>query len=409
MNLTKIISICFALFNISFIKAQYTIPYYYDTLERNQEINFNLPFEYSSSSISNKLITHFIQGGEIPESVINKQIDNHKQYNRVGINLSPSFEYINYKIKPFKSKNWGLITKAGALYNGVIKYQEGLFGLAFHGNQPYLGKKIDLSNMSFNFIGAHKFGIGLIDAKTKSNVSLNIYGITNYLNTYTNDAHFSQDETGFDAELLLSGKFENAKSSSFYKGYGVGIDANFFFNLGSTEKPTFLQFSIQNLGVGFLNDNVVRQSLDTTLNQNGYKISQLINNETLFNSDKTVADEIGLEKDTISKTLALPFTVQIGKIIDEHNKKPIQFYYGARVYVQNGALPMAYLGGQYRSKKWFRAGIGASYGGFTGFRANMYVQAVGKNFNIGLSTHDIAGAIGMGKGQAYSLSLSRRF
>lgn len=389
-------------------KSQNLLPLNYDTIQRNQEINVYASGEIASTSISNQLTKHLLFGGNISSEVIEKIDGKQKSLNRIGFYAEPTLEYVNYNVRPFKSVNWGIVVKAGAFYSGAARYRSGLFGLGFRGNEPYLGSEIDLSNMTANITATHKIGFGFIDGKSKSSITLNIYGITNHFSSHLNDSYFKQDETGYNAELLLKGRADNSRGP-YYKGLGVGVDANFFFKIGPDEKPSFIQFSIQNLGVGFLNKNVVRYAMDTTLYHDGFTISQLTNGETMFGKDKNVADEIGLQRDTVSKTIALPFTVQIGKIIDEHNTKLFQLFYGGRVYVQNGALPMLYFGGHYRSKKWFRMGAGVSYGGFTGFRANLYAQGVWKQFNIGLSTTDVAGMIGVGRGYGYSLNLSYRF
>lgn len=389
-------------------KSQNLLPLNYDTIQRTQEINIYAAGEFASTSISNQLTRQFLFGGNISDELTEKIDGKHKSLNRIGFYAEPTIEYINYNVKPFKSVNWGIVVKAGAFYSGASRYRSGLFGLAFRGNEPYLGSEIDLSNQIANITAAHKIGFGFIDGKSKSSITLNIYGITNHFNALLNDSYFKQDGTGDNAELLLRGRAD-ITGGPYYKGLGVGLDANLFFKVGPDEKPSFIQFSIQNLGVGFLNKNIIRYSMDTTLHHDGFTIAQLTNGETLFGEGKNVADEIGLQRDTISKTIALPFTVQIGKIIDEHNTKLFQLFYGGRVYVQNGALPMLYFGGHYRSKKWFRMGVGVSYGGFTGFRANLYAQGVWKQFNIGLATTDVAGMIGIGRGYGYSLNLSYRF
>lgn len=405
----QIIFIFSIIIHLSFIgNAQNFLPLNYDTLQRGQEINLFASGEFGTSAISNRLTKYFIFGGEIPQNLIDKVDGKQKNLNRMGFYAEPTIEYINYKVQPFKKKNWGIIVKAGMFYSGAARYRKGVFGMVFKGNEPYLGSEVDLSNMVGGITAAHKIGFGFIDAKSKSSITLNIYGITNYSNFYTNNSSFKQDETGFDATLALNGRGLNSKGP-FYKGLGVGIDANLFFKIGPDEKPSFLQFSIQNLGVGFINKNITRYSMDTVINLNGYTIADITNGNTIIGKDKNIADEIGLKKDTISKIIALPFTFQIGKIIDEHNQKMFQLFYGGKVYVQNGALPLVYFGAHYRSKKWFRMGLGASYGGFTGFRANLYLQGVWKQFNLGVATSDVVGMIGVGRGYAASLNLSYRF
>ncbi len=388
--------------------SQNLLPFAYDTLQRAHEINVFASGELAATALPNKFSKNFIFGGEISSTLIEKVEGKQKALNRLGFYTDPTLEYINYKVQPFKKKNWGIIVKAGAFYSGAARYRKGAFGLLFRGNEPYLGSEVNLSNMVAGFMGAHKIGFGFIDAKTKSSITLNIYGITNYFGYYNEDAYFLQDADGFNAEIGIKGKAQMA-AGPFYKGVGVGFDANLFFKVGKDEKPSYLQLSFQNLGIGFINKNIRNYSMDTVLHHDGYTLSDIINGTTIFGKDKNIGDELGLKRDTVSKVVALPFTFQIGKIIDEHNTKMFQFYYGAKVYVQNGSLPLIYAGAHYRSKKWFRLGLGASYGGFTGFRANLYVQGVWKQFNVGLATSDLIGMIGLGRGYAASLNLSYRF
>ncbi len=409
MMMRSLVVFIFLFFVLFSSTAQNFLPLNYDTLQRKHEINLIGSGEFATSSVSNKLTNYFVFGGEIPADLITKVDGKQRSLNRIGFYAEPTLEYINYNAKPFKTKNWGIVVKAGLFSSGAARYRDGLFGLMFRGNEPYLGSEVDLSNMVVGLTTAHKIGFGFIDGKSKSSISLNVYGITNYIGAYLNDASFQQDETGFDAELRLNGRADITSMGPYYKGIGVGIDANFFFKVGPDEKPSFLQFSVQNLGVGFINKNISRYSMDTLIQYDGYTISNLTNGETVFGEGKNVADELGLRQDTVSKTIALPFTVQIGKIIDEHNTKMFQFFYGGRVYVQNGSIPMLYAGAHYRSKKWFRMGVGVSYGGYTGLRANLYAQGVWKNFNIGIATSDVVGTIGVGKGYGCSLNLSYRF
>lgn len=390
--------------------GQQLVPTSYDTLEtRNHEINLSGIGDFGSATISNKLANRLVFGGEITDAMINQSMSKQKTLNRLGYIMQPALEYVNYKVQPFKTKNWGLYFRAEMLYTGSGRYREGLFGLMFRGNEPYLGSSIDLSNMVVTNIGMHKIGFGFIDAKSKSSVSLNLYGITNYFGGYLNETTFSQDETGFNAALQIDGQLDATTSGAIYKGFGVGFDANLYFKVGNPEKPAFLQFTIRNLGFGYMNNTIVRNAIDTTILHDGYTIANITNGETIFGKDKNVAEELGLRSDTISKTIALPFTVQLGKIIDEHNTKKIQFFYGTYVNVQHASLPLVYGGIHYRSQKWFRMGLGISYGGFAGFRTNFYLQGNWNNFNIGIATNDLLGIAGIGRGNSCTFNLSYRF
>lgn len=388
--------------------AQNVLPISYDTLGRKQDIILNASGQLASTNIPSNMLNYFLVGGEIPSNLLSDVSEDQQALNRVGFYAAPTLIYSNYQLKPFKKMNWGMTFKVGAVYSGASRYQGDFFGLVFRGNEPYLGTKLDLSNQVVGFFAAHKIGFGLINFQSKSSVTLNVYGITNYLGAYTNESYMMQDESGFNAELQLNGEASFA-TGPFYKGIGVGVDANLFFKIKFKNKPSFLRFSIQNLGVGFIKDNIIRYQIDTVLYENGYTISDLTNGTTLFNKDKNLAEQVGVSKDTISKTIALPFTVQLGKIIDEHNLNRFQLFYGAKIFVQNGSLPMLYLGGHFRSKKWFRMGLGVSYGGYAGFRANLYVQARWEQFHLGIGTTDLIGSIGLGNGYSCAMNLSYRF
>lgn len=392
-------------------EAQDILPSFYDTLERKQSISINGTGELNSTAISNRLTTYFIRGGQIPDETTAATIANHKSLNRIGFSVVPELEYSVHSIKPFKGKNWGIQFNAGMILTGAGRYSEGLFGLAFKGNEQYLGQEVDFSNSVFGLFGAHKIGFGMIDNISKSSVSINIYGITNYAAGYITEGSFYQDTTGFDAEVMLNGQVETTLGSTYYKGIGVGVDANFYFKTRTFKHDSYIQFKIQNLGAGFMTADISRYSMDTTLNFNGFVVSDFVGDSTIFNDNTKLRDEIGLKEDTIrTRTIALPFSVQIGKIVDEHNTNLVQGFGGIKVYAQNGSIPMVFGGAQFRPTDWLRIGASVSYGGFTGFRGGIYLSAVTKKFNIGLATNNVVGLVSKsGYGYAYQFRLNYRF
>lgn len=386
------------------------LPTVYDTLARNQEFVLSGGVQLSSTAVSNSLSTYFIKGGEIPENVRSDNYNQHSDLNRIGITVNPQLFYANYNIRLLKKKDWGVLVKAGILTNISARYRSGLFGLAFLGNEQFLGSTIDFSNSNISIFGAHKVGFGLIDSKTKSSVSLNVYGITNYSYGYLNDASLTQDVNGYNAELMLKGQFEKTYRSTYYKGLGFGVDANFILPVDAFGQRSFIQFQVQNLGIGFLSDKIVRYAMDTTIQFNGFEVNDLVGDGALLNANNSVLDEIGLRQDTIkSDPIALPFTIQVGKIIDEHNTNLLQSYFGLQAMYQKGAIPMVFAGLQVRPTNWLRIGASVSYGGFSKFRGGVYLQAVVDQFNIGISTTNLIGMVSKkGLGQGYSLRINYR-
>ncbi len=386
------------------------LPMVYDTLDRNQEIILTGGIQLNTTSISNSLTSYFLKGGEIPENVRSDNYDQHSSLNRLGVSFNPELSYANYSVRLFKNKDWGILIKAGMATNVSARYRSGLFGLAFLGNEPFLGTTVDLSNSNVSIFGAQKIGFGFIDALSKSSVNLNVYGITNYSYGFLNNASLTQDIDGYNAELMLKGQFETTARSTYFKGIGVGVDANFILPIDAFGKKSFIQFQVQDLGIGFLTDNIVRYSMDTTIHFNGFEVNDFVGDGALLKNNKTVFDEIGLKRDTLkSDALALPFSIQVAKIIDEHNTNLLQSYFGMQATYQKGAIPLVYLGLQVRPIDWLRVGASVSYGGFSKFRGGLYVQAIVDRFNFGVSTTNIVGMVSKkGLGQGYSLRMNYR-
>jgi len=388
--------------------SQDILPMVYDTSSRKQEIILNGSIELSATAISNSVITYFINGGEIPLGVRQENYDKHEGLNRAGFMFNSEIEYRNYSVNLFKKKPWGIVVKAGVYSLGSSRYTDGVFGVAFLGNEPFLGQKVNLSNSNFSFLSAHKLGFGLIDPKTKSSVTLNIYGIRNYSSVVLNEASLIQDEDGFNAEIVLNGTVETLARNTFYKGIGVGLDANFILPATMFNRVSYIQFQVQNLGVGFLTGNKVQYEMDTTIQFTGYEINELVGDNSITNGNATLLNEIGLRQDTVAaRPIAIPFTVQIGKIIDEQNTRRFQSFFGFRAFYQKGAIPQVYAGVQHRATDWLRIGASASYGGFSKLRIGLYANAVFKSFNAGIGTNNLIGLVSKkGLGQAFLLRLN---
>jgi len=406
----RIIMLCLAVCIHFGLFAQNILPMVYDTNLRSQEFVLSGGVDLSTTAIKNSLTRYFIRGGEIPEDVRQNSFDNHSSRDRVGAVIQPELTYINYNIKPFKSKDWGIQVKAGMNLVASGRYTQGLFGLTFLGNEQFLGSTVDLSNTNFSLFSGHKLGFGIIDAKTKSSVTLNVHGITSYANGYLDTANFYQSADGYDATINLSGSFETTSRSTYYKGIGVGIDADFILPIQMAGKTSFIQFQVQNLGVGFLTDKRITYSMDTSIQFSGFQINDLVGDNALLNQDRDVLDAIGLQRDTVTaKPIALPFSIQIGKIVDEHKTQLLQSFFGMRMIYQKGSIPLLYAGMQVRATDYLRFGISGSYGGFAKFRAGLYCQAVFPKFNLGISTTNLIGIVAKsGLGQAYSLHLNYR-
>ena len=168
-----------ALISLSSLKVTaQLLPQYYDTILHNQEFILSGGLEYSSSSINSDMIAVFRKGGFIDESMKEASFDKHKAINRLGIIGLSEFEYRNYTKKIFKNKPWGFIIKGGYNVFGGLLYAKDLYGLAFYGNERYIGDTMDMSGSSASLTSYQKVGFGLIHPTSKSSVTFNVYNIS---------------------------------------------------------------------------------------------------------------------------------------------------------------------------------------------------------------------------------------
>lgn len=397
------------LLSVFVVNGQSFIPKIYDTIQRDQEFILTGFADAGGTSINNELMDYFIYGGEIPLEVRQSNFENQTIINRFGFEQESNFEYRNYNVNLFKNRNWGIVVKAGQYQNFAGNYSQDLFGLAFIGNESYLGEKASLSPTTIGGLNAHKLSFGLIDRKTKSSVSFNLYGIKNYLNGYIRNGGLLQDSSGSNIEFTLDGSFESVIQKGYYNGVGFGFDVDYNLPVTFNDREVFFNFKLNNLGVGIITSDVVRYQMDTIINYSGFEVSDFMNNEVSLSGGNSFLDELGIRKDTISKVVFLPFNVQISKMVDELNTNVVQAFYGVRVNTQYGVIPMGFAGAHFRISNVFRAGLNVGYGGFSMWRFGAYVQTVWNQFNLGIGCENLYGAISKnGKGQAFSLRLNYR-
>lgn len=390
--------------------AQNTIPAIYDTMDRKMDVIIDGGVSMGTTSVYNSLTSKFLFGGEITSEIKDASFGEHSASNRAGGYANPSANVVFYDIKPFKKLNWGLSFKLGAVFHAGAKYTDDLFGLSMYGNQRYLGEAVDLSNTSISSFSAHKLSFGLTSEKSKSSVYLNVYGLNSFSKTYIQSGNLSQDEDGFNVNLLLNGTFEQTIGSTYYKGFGVGIDANFILPVQFSEKTAFFQLTLNDLGVGIYTSDFERYSIDENLSFDGLKFNQIMGDNSILNNEFKLLDELGIKQDTIKGGVKpLPFSFHISKIIDEMNTSRFQAFYGAQGIVNYGVVPNVYAGVQCGITEMLRVGAQVNYGGYSGLKAGLYVQTKFENLNIGLAANDLIGAFSpKGKGYAYSLRLNYR-
>lgn len=374
------------------------IPVKHDTLEYKNEIIITGGFDYAGNSMQRALTSKFLRGGEITESIKDASYEKHGSVNRIGGILTSELSYAAYQIRPLKNKDWGLLFKGGYDIFGGLVYSRDFFGLAFYGNQRFLGDTLSMSGVSAKMVGFQKFGIGVISAKSKSSLTFNFYNIDNYFDGHFRTMELIQDESGDSFSIEMDGEASIPKNSKFNQGFGVGFDFDFRLPISwGEDKTAFVQFQAKNVGVGFSSQPYQRYYTDTAITFSGFTFDQLIGDNSFLGDTSitvnSVLDSIGVYSENYRPVYLLPGVIQIAKIVDEHSSAKFQPFFGIRMYPTLIYSPMVFGGLDY--KAWGKVHFGAnlSFGGFAGLRGGLYSQANIGKWSLGLSTETISGLV----------------
>ena len=373
--------------------AQRLLPQQHDTLVHAHELILQGHYDLSSSSLSRELIQKFVSGGEITNAMSDFAFNRHKGINRIGVELSGEVEYRNTDLKFFGQEKYGLVVRAGYTSIGSLLYSKDLFGLVFNGNESYLGAEASLSGSTGNFWTFQKFGIGAIDEKTKSNISLNVYGISSFVTGRMREGTIFQTDNADSLSLTLDGGYAASTGANYFKGVGIGIDLDYRLPVEIVKgKTAYVQFLVKNLGAAYLSSPVTSYAANTQISFNGLTFDQLYGTGSVFNGSFSLSDTLNVDSTSGSGWKMMPAVIQVGKMVSEMEDAMVQGFYGIRMYPTLSAVPMIYAGAQFKVNT-VSFGVNVSYGGFTGFRAGYYSQFNFKKFNIGVGLEDIYGTL----------------
>lgn len=370
------------------------IPLGYDTLELKHEIIVEGGVDYAGSAIQKDLSGKFLYGGYIDENIKTNSFDRHGAVNRVGAYGGVNIEYRNFNKKLLKKQNWGYLIKAGADVFGGSVYSKDLFGMAFYGNDRYKGETIDFSGTNVAFMSYQKIGFGMIDARSKSAVSINLYNISSRFNTSIRTGELTQNSDGDAIELILDGEVELASNKKFNQGIGLGIDVDFKIPVTLFKDQTsYIQFQAKNIGFAHMYEKQKVYSIDTSFNFNGFEFDQLIGDNSIISDSMSVLDSLGIRSTEKNRTVLLPGYLQVGKIVNENSNKKLQSFFGMRLYPTLIFSPYVYAGAHYSPSKSIGIGLNVGYGGFSKFRAGLYTNFKFGNYAVGIASENMLGFV----------------
>jgi|TARA_R110000737_G_scaffold324995_1_gene338139 hypothetical protein len=389
--------------------GQHSMPIQMDTLFYKYEVIGTGILDYGSTSIKNELSKKLLYGGFIDSDMKERSLNSHKTQNRIGIEASGEIEFRDYNTRLFNQDKYGYFIRGG-YYNYVTSaYSQDVFNLVFNGNSAFLGDTANFSGTQANAISLQKIGFGFIDKKSKSNIGINYYNVSNLSDAYIRSGDLIMDSTGTNLELDMGARFRYSEGKRFNKGWGIGIDADFRIPVKwLNESQAYIQVQLKN--IGFLSiKNMTEYTADESYDFSGFKFNQLIGDSTSsINGSSELLDTLGIEKRSKNITSMLPGFIQIGKIVDYQSDKTVQSYFGVRLHTTLDYTPLAYIGAHIKLYKWMKVGIQGSYGGFSNFRLGFYSQYDFGKFHFGIGSEDLIGAFSnKGYGESIHFRITR--
>lgn len=388
------------------VRGQFYLPLIQDTNFSKNTFFLESGMEYHSNSLPNSLTNKFIFGGQIPNEQLQSTYQDQAAINRFAVQSFNEFRCFFGKKKIVKdSLSWCL--KAGFYGHANTFFSKDAFGLAFIGNEQYLGNTANFSELSLNTAIFQKIGFGVFNKSNKSSFYLNLVNLQQYSKAYFRKAYLTQNSNASEINLKLQGEVAFTPTNSLSSGIGFALDFDkrISVQLQNEQKAT-IQIQIQNLGLAFVNAGLRRYEVDSTYNYNGFHINQLINANALFGSNFSLIDSLGIQQQITKKWVLLPAFILVTKLIDGSSNKKIQTYYGIKLYPTFAAIPAGFFGLYFTVNSNFAVASSISYGAFGKFRNGWYFTYSNKKVSGVLGTDD---ALGFITKKAFGQSLFLRF
>ena len=361
--------------------------------KRKNEIIVTGIADYSGTSLGKDIAQKFFYGGEITDSMKSKSLNRHRLINRFGSDTQAELEYRNFQVNLFKNENWGFIVKVG-MYNFLQAiYSKDFYTFPMYGNTYFEGDTARFSGTRFSNVTYQKIGFGWLDKKTKSAISLNLFGLNNSTFLFLEEGEIYQNSDLDTLSFKYSGRASFSNSNNFVKGFGAGLDADVRWQSKNLRgKPSF-QFLMRNIGFITQTANFTQYTADTSFSFNGFSYDQIANGTSFQSENFAFLDTLGIKKSESKTTFMLPGIIQVSKLIDQSEgakTKKLQEFYGARLYFSSMSIPMIFGGLDYNPFNGFvHFGASVSYGGYSRLKAGCYSSMQWKNISIGISSENL--------------------
>lgn len=388
------------------LRAQFYLPLIQDTTFSSNNYVIETGAEYHSNSLINAFTRKFIVGGVISNEQTQNTFNKQAQINRFAVQSFNEFRcFLGSKKIGKDSLSWGV--KAGIYGHANLFFSKDAFGLALLGNENYLGNSANFSELSFHTSVFQKIGFGIFNKSNKSSLFLNVVNLQQYAKSYLRKGYLTQNDDATEIELKVQGELAFTQNNGLSNGIGFALDFDkrVAVQLLNEQKAT-IQIQVQNLGLAFVNKGLTRYEIDSTYAYNGFQINQLIGANSLFGSDFSLMDSLGIQQRITKSWVVLPAFIQVAKLIDASSTKKIQTYYGVKLYPTFAAIPAGFFGVYWKINPHYSIASSVSYGAFGKFRNGWYLSYTGKKVTSVLGSDDLLGFVSK---NAFGQSLFLRF
>lgn len=388
------------------LRAQFYLPLIQDTTFTSNHYVIETGTEYHANSLSNAFTQKFIVGGTLSNEQTQNTFDKQALINRFAVQSFNEFRcFFGAKKLGKDSLSWGV--KAGIYGHANLFFSKDAFGLAFLGNENYLGNTANFSELSFHTSVFQKIGFGIFNKSNKSSLFLNVVNLQQYAKSYVRKGYLTQNEDASEIELKLQGELAFTSNNGLSNGIGFALDFDKRIPVQlMNEQKAIIQIQVQNLGLAFVNKGLTRYVMDSTYEYNGFQINQLIQANSLFGSDFSLMDSLKIQQRVTKSWVILPAFIQVAKLIDAASIKKVQTYYGIKLYPTFAAIPAGFFGVYWKINPHYSIASSVSYGAFGKFRNGWYFTYTGKKVTSVLGSDDFLGFVSK---KAFGQSLFLRF
>ncbi|MDZ4822595.1 MAG: hypothetical protein SH856_03980 [Flavobacteriales bacterium] len=287
----------------------------------------------------------------------------------------------------FGKSHIGMHFKASSNYDAQLLFTHNAFDLIFQGNEMFRGRTAAVGSF-FQTQAFQKFGVGMFDKRTMSEVTLSYVNGQSFDRLLINDGEFYTSPLGDTLSLLYQGEYWRSDTSQagFAVGDGQGAALDFSVNLG------MITLGVRNAGFIQWNPNFERFQFDSSTVWTGFEVDDLF---------ELTTDTLGLPQleDTIEYTVkrgnfitGLPAAYNV-RVLGKIGRRNFGEF-GMEIQPNLVALPMVYGAFTVVPSPHHYFTFRIATGGYGGFRIGWdYQFKTNRNFYMRIGTENFPGIL----------------